>query len=150
MPDLKVDFDSILFELNLIFNSLFSTITLPPYLECDDTLASNSRTAISSGYKLKKNEFNSLRKESVTYLNFEKFSIQELIKTYFLSNEGLQKIIYDKITKSINEGYFITRSDIEFFTELQNADILLTTHDTQKLTEYFYKTNYLFGKLILK
>ena len=150
LPNLKVDVDTILFELNLIFNSLLPIITLPPYLECDDTLASNSRTAVSSGYKLKKNEFNSLRKESVTYLNFEKFSIQELIKTYFLSNASLQKIIYDKITKSINEGYFITRSDIEFFTELQNAEEFSATKDSHKLIEYFCKTNYLFSNLILK
>jgi len=149
LPDLKVDLNNILFELKSIFDSLLCEVSLPPFLEVDDVVENNVRTAVLSGYNLKKNEFNSLKKESSKYLiDFEKLSTQELLNIYFVSNENLQKIIYNKITKSINGGTYITKSDIEFFNKLENEWSFSKKNDSQNLTEYFYKTNYLFSKLI--
>lgn len=149
LTNLKVDFNNILFELKSIFDSLLCKVCLPPFLEGDNALENKARPAILSGYNLKKIEFNSLKKESSKYLiDFEKLSTQHLMSAYFNSNESLQKLIYEKITKSINAGYYITKSDIEFFDKLENEESFSTKNDSQKLREYFYKTNYLFSKVI--
>lgn len=149
LPDLKVDFNNILSELNSLFDSLLCEVSLPPFLEGDGVLENNVRPAVLSGYNLKKIEFNSLKKESSKYLiDFEKLSTQDLLSTYFVSNESLQRLIYEKITKSINGGNYITKSEIEFFDKLQNEESYSTKNDSQKLIEYFYRTNYLFSRII--
>lgn len=139
LPDLKIDFNKILFELNSFFDFLFIQISLPPYLENENSL----RIPKLGGYEIKKGEFNLLQKESCKYLiNYEKQSIKELFKIYFESNETIQKLIFEIIKGKYSKGYIPNKFDIDFFNEIY----LMEGNDSQKLTDYFIRINYFFNK----
>lgn len=139
LPDLKIDFNRTLVELTSFFDFLFIQISLPPYLENENSL----RTPKLGGYEIKKEEFNLLQKESCKYLiNYEKQSISELFKIYFKSNETIQKLIFEIIKEKYSIGYIPNKFDIAFFNEIY----LVESNDSQKLIDYFIRINYFFNK----
>ncbi|HEU4790069.1 MAG TPA: hypothetical protein VFS71_10310 [Flavobacterium sp.] len=140
LPDLKIDFNRTLVELNSFFDFLFIQISLPPYLENENSL----RTPKLGGYEIKKEEFNLLQKESCKYLiNYGKQSINELFKIYFESNETIQKLILEIIKEKYSKGYIPNKFDIDFFNEIY----LKESNDSQKLIDYFIRINYFFNKI---
>jgi hypothetical protein len=138
LQDLKIDFKKVLDELYVLFNSLFITFNLPPFLENE----SNIRISKMQGYNIKKNEFNLILNESSKFLiNYETLTNKELFNLYFESNLKLQIIIFKILKSKLSNSSIHNENEIEYFKEIY----LSKNNDSQQLIDYFIKTNYLFN-----